>query len=176
MSEKCLIQTCPTTTKQIDVYIRGTIEEFEDYDDLVKELSKATENDFVVVHLNTPGGDCSIGFFIIDQIMQVPCPVHVVVEYPTYSMGAIMAMCGDDLTIEQDSYIMFHDYSGGSRGKGEETAAYINNYRKVFKDKFTRLCKPFLTQSEVNKMFKGEDIYIHHDDPSLKERIARHFK
>jgi ATP-dependent protease ClpP protease subunit len=91
-------------------------------------------------------------------------------------MGAIMALCGDDLSIAPDCYIMFHDYSGESHGKGEETAMYVNNYRKMFKDRFTRLCKPFLTQKEIDRMFNGEDIYIQHDDPLLETRIKRHFK
>lgn len=176
MSEKCLVRVESNVSKEIDVYIRGSIENFEDYDDLVKELSKATPSDSVVVHLNTSGGDCAIGFFIIDHIMRLPCPVHMVVEYPTYSMGAIMALCGDMLTICPDSYIMFHDYSGGITGKGEDVHLFTNNSRKVFKDRFTRLCKPFLSQAEINKMFKGEDIYIRHDDPDLKCRIERHFK
>ena len=176
MSEACLIRTTPHVHKEVDIYIRGVIECFEDYDDLVKELGKVTEKDSVVVHLNCPGGDCSVGFFLVDQLMALPCPVHMVVEYPSYSMGAILAVCGDKLTIEPDSFIMFHDYSGGSRGKGGETEAYVNNYRKMFRNRFTRVCKPYLSQSEINRMFKGEDLYIHHDDPSLKERNARHFK
>ena len=176
MSEACLIRTSPHVSKDIDIFIRGAIECFEDYDELVKELGKVTENDSVVVHLNCPGGDCSVGFFLVDQLMALPCPVHMVVEYPSYSMGAILAVCGDKLTIQPDSFIMFHDYSGGSKGKGGETELYINNYRKVFRNRFNRLCKPFLSQSEINRMFKGEDLYIHHDDPSLPERNARHFK
>lgn len=176
MSEKCLIQSQKTITKTVDIYIRGEIEEFEDYDELVKELSSLKKDDSLVVHLNTPGGDCSVGFFLVDQFLNLECPVHMVVDYPTYSMGSILALCGDELTINPDSYIMFHDYSGGSKGKGEETYQYSVNYRKMFKDRFTRLCKPFLSQNEINNMFKGEDIYIHHDDPSLKERIKRHFK
>lgn len=176
MSEKCYVHSTTTTIKDWDFYIRGDIECFEDYDNLLKEFAKVTDKDSVVIYLNTPGGDCSVGFFLIDQIMQLPCPIHMVVQYPTYSMGAIMAVCGDKLTIEEDAYIMFHDYSGGSRGKGEETAAYINNYRQVFKNKFKRLCCPFLTKKEADNMFKGEDIYIHHDDPSLKDRNQRHFK
>jgi ATP-dependent protease ClpP protease subunit len=170
------MKTRSKSTKEFDFYIRGDIECFEDYDDLIKEFSKVSSDDSVVIYLNTPGGDCSVGFFIIDQIIQLPCPVHMVVQYPTYSMGAIMALCGDALTIQEDAYIMFHDYSGGSRGKGEETADYVNNYRKVFKDRFNRICTPFLTKKESEKMFEGKDIYIHHDDPSLESRCKRHFK
>ena len=176
MSEKCLVTTSAKTSKTLNVFIRGGIEDFEDYDDLIEQLGKVSENDVVNVRLNTPGGDCSIGFWLIDQFMALPCPVHMIVEYPTYSMGAIMALCGDTLTFAPNTYIMFHDYSGGSKGKGEETYQYSVNYRKVFKDRFTRLCKPFLSQSEINNMFNGKDIYIHNDDDTLKQRLERHFK
>lgn len=176
MSEKCYTRSTPSTATLWEFYIRGAIEDFKDYDDLLDDFNNVTENDSVVIYLNTPGGDCSIGFFLIDEIMQLPCHVHMVVQYPTYSMGAIMALCGDKLTIEKDSYIMFHDYSGGSHGKGDETADYINNYRKVFKDRFKRLCCPWLTKKEADSMFNGKDIYIHHDDPTLDDRSARHFK
>ena len=172
----CIIKKKEHSHTDFDIYIRGTIKKFEDYDDLVTELANIDEKDSVVVHLNCPGGDCAIGFFLIDQLINLPCPVHMVVEYPTYSMGAIIALCGNKLTIRKGSYIMFHDYSGGTDGKGEESYLYTTNYRKVFKERFTLLCKPFLTQFEINKMFKGEDLYIHYDDPSLSDRIKRHFK
>jgi ATP-dependent Clp protease, protease subunit len=172
---KCLITSTPFTAHSVEIHMRGPIEEFEDYDNMIKELGKLTPDDELIIRLNTPGGDCSIGFALISKIMALECPVHMIVEYPTYSMGAIMALCGDSLEFEPDTYIMFHDYSGGSRGKGEETAQYINNFRQVFKDRFTRICKPFLSQKEVDKMFKGEDVYIHHNDPTLKRRIERHF-
>lgn len=176
MSEKCLVQITPTTTRVLDVHIRGAIEDFEDYDDLLKRLADVGADDVVNVHLNTPGGDCSIGFFLIDQFMALPCPVNMIVDYPTYSMGAIMALCGDSLVINPDSYIMFHDYSGGSRGKGGETHMYSTNYRTVFMSRFNRLCQPFLSKKECDNMFRGEDIYIHAEDETLPARLGRHFK
>lgn len=175
MTEKCFILKKPQTTTKYHIYIHDNIECFEDYDDLIEQLANTGENDSVKLHLNCPGGDCSIGFHIIDHLQSLPCQLDVLVEYPTYSMGAIMALCGDSLTFAPDSYIMFHDYSGGTRGKGEETHMYTTNYRKIFKNKFTKLCAPFLTKKEIERMFKGEDIYIHDDDPSLAARIKRHF-
>lgn len=175
MAEKYISRRKDRSVTDWEFHIRGSIESFEDYDNMFLDFAKVSKDDSVAICLNTPGGDCSIGFFIIDQILKIPCKVHMIVDYPTYSMGAIMALCGHSLTIKKDCYIMFHDYSGGSHGKGEESAAYVNNFRKVFKDRFTRLCKPFLAPKEIEKMFKGEDIYIHWDDPSLKERTKRHF-
>ena len=176
MSEKCQILKNNTTSTHMTVHFRGAIEEWDDYDHLFKDLKNLTESDIVTLVLNTSGGDCSIGFSIIDRLLNLPCKLDVIVEYPTYSMGAIMALCGDSLKIEPDSYIMFHDYSGGMKGKGGETFLYTDNYRKVFKARFKKLCTPFLTDDEVERMFKGEDIYISDTDPTLKARIKRHFK
>lgn len=175
MSETCLVVKKQKITTEYRVYIRDGIEKFEDYDNLINEIQKVEVSAEFNIHLNTPGGDCSIGFSLIDQIQSLECPVNMIVDYPSCSMGAIMALCGDTLTLQPDTYIMFHDYSGGSRGKGEETILYTTNYRRMFKDRFTRLCYPFLSKAEINKMFKGEDIYIHWDDPSLENRIKRHF-
>ena len=176
MSEKCLILKKDTVSTHLNVHFRGAIEDWEDYDGLFKELKKLAESDIVTLVLNSSGGDCSIGFSIIDRLMSLPCKLDIVVEYPSYSMGAIMALCGDSLELKPDSYIMFHDYSGGMKGKGGETFLYTDNYRKIFKSKFKKICTPFLTNEECDRMFKGEDIYISDTDPTLKARTKRHFK
>lgn len=173
---KCLVKTSQRVSKDVSVYIRDGIKEYDDYNEIFELVPTLTAEDTLTVHLNTPGGRCDIGFEVIDTIGRAECPVEIVVEYPTYSMGAIMALCGDTLTMMPDTYIMFHDYSGGSSGKGGETELYTNNYRQVFRRRFERLCKPFLSQDECDRMFKGEDIYIHDNDKSLKKRIKKHFK
>jgi len=173
---KMQIYSTPTTSTAYVVEIKGAIEDFEDYHGVFKLLPTLTDKDSLTVRLNTPGGCCSVGWAIIDAIQSVPCIVDVIVTYPTYSMGAMLAMCGDSLTILEDSYIMFHDYSGGGGGKGGDVAAYTNNFRDVFIKRFNKLCMPFLTRKESDKMFEGKDIYIHDTDETLPARLARHFK
>lgn len=171
-----IIHTQESRSRSISVDITDSISEFEDYEKLFKLLPTLTQDDYLEVHLNTPGGRCDIGFMIADRLLQCRCPIKMIVEYPTSSMGAIIAMCGDELEMWEDSYLMFHDYSGGSSGKGEETLQHSTNYRKVFRKRFERLCKPFLTQKECDSMFKGEDIYIHDDDADLQKRVSRHYR
>lgn len=176
MKARELIHTRESSVKDVTYELCGGIESFEDYTGFFDMMNTLSPDDTLTVRLNTPGGRCDVGYHIAHKILACPCPVQMIVEYPTCSMGAILALCGDALAFTQDSYIMFHDYSGGSVGKGEETIQHNTNYRKVFKKKFERFCKPFLTQKECNKMFKGEDIYIHDDDPTLEARLKRHFK
>lgn len=170
-----MIEIQETRVKDVTYNLCGGIDDYDDYEDFFKMMATLSENDTLTVMLNTPGGRCDIGFHIAHKLLACPCPVQMIVEYPTCSMGAIIALCGDALAFVEDSYIMFHDYSGGFGGKGEETLQHSVNFRKVFRAKFERLCKPFLTQAECDKMFKGEDIYIHDTDKSLESRMASHF-
>jgi ATP-dependent protease ClpP protease subunit len=161
----------------LKVDICDAIDSFGDYEKLLEELSLLTPIDAIDVNLNTPGGRCDVGFLIIDALMGCKrAKLNMIVGYPTYSMGAIMAVCGDSLTIKPGSYIMFHDYSGGAHGKGDDAMQYVTNYREVFKARFIDICTPFLTRRECQSMFNGKDIYIRHDDPTLSKRIERHFK
>jgi len=163
-------------TRNVTIEIKGAIEEFEDYDAIFKLLPTLKEKDSLIVKLNTPGGCCSVGMELIDAIQAVPCPIHCIVTYPTYSMGALLALCGDHLTIADDSYIMFHDFSSGMSGKGGDMKLYLDNYREAFVKRFNKLCLPFLSKKESAAMFNGKDIYIHDTDPSLPDRMKRHFR
>ncbi len=174
-TEKCQILS-KSMGKNYTVHLRGSIQDFDDYSELYSLITNITSNDTLSVYLNTPGGDCSVGFSLAGLFLGCKCPIAMIVEYPTYSMGSIIALCGDELHFSPNTYLMFHDYSGGAGGKGEDVWLYTDNYRKVFKEKFKNICSPFLSHSEISKMFKGEDIYIHHDDPLLEQRLKKHFK
>jgi hypothetical protein len=92
-------------------------------------------------------------------------------------MGAIMALCGDSLAVNKGSFLMFHDYSnGGGRAKGNETLKSTEAYCEIFNYRFNSICQPFLTKKECESVQQGTDLYIKWNDPTLNQRIARHFK
>ena len=165
-----------TIVRDTVIEIRDSIESYEDYYDVFKFLPTLKASDNLTIAIDCPGGRCDVGFALIKAISVVPCIIKCVVTAPSYSMGALLAMCGDHLVLEEDSYIMFHDFSSGMSGKGGDMALYLNNYREVFIKRFNKLCTPFLTKKESANMFNGKDIYIHDNDPTLQERIKRHFR
>jgi len=170
-----------TVVRNTVIEIRDSIESYEDYYDVFEFLPTLKASDMLTINIDCPGGRCDVGFALIKAISSVPCIIKCVVTAPTYSMGAMLAICGDHLVMEEDSYLMFHDFvlhdfGSGMSGKGGDTALYVNNYREVFIKRFNKLCTPFLTKKESANMFKGKDIYIHDNDPTLQERIKRHFR
>ena len=173
-----------TIVRDTVIEIRDSIESYEDYYDVLKFLPTLKASDNLTIAIDCPGGRCDVGFALIKAISSVPCIIKCVVTAPSYSIGALLAMCGDHLVLEEDSYIMFHDFSSGMSGKGEgeggggggDMALYLNNYRAVFIKRFNKLCMPFLSKKESAAMFNGKDIYIHDNDPTLQDRIKRHFR
>lgn len=159
-----------------NISIWGDIEEYEDYDDLLRALEKVGKDDHVTLKVSTPGGCCDIGFNIYERINNLKCRVDVIVPYPTYSMGAILALCGDTLKVAPGSFLMFHDYSTGTRGKGNEIAKSAEAYGECFSYRFNKVCQPFLTKKECEKILNGQDLYVKWDDENLAKRIERHFK
>ncbi len=171
---ECIVT--PNKGSSYEICIWDNLEDFEDYDGLMKHLNGIGEHDHVTLKVATPGGRCDVGFMLIDRLMGLPCVVDVVTPYPTYSMGAIMSLCGHSLSMNEGSFLMFHDYSGGGgRSKGNETLKATEAYCEIFAHRFRKICKPFLTEKECESVLQGKDLYIKWNDPTLESRIRRHF-
>lgn len=177
MAEKFEVRCEPNPGKEYHISIWDSIEQYEDYDKLLEYISKISKNDKVTIYVSTPGGRCDIGFMIIDRIREIKCKVDVVVPYPTYSMGALLSLCGNSLEMKPASFLMFHDYSSGSgRSKGNEQFKHTEAYIEVFRHRFNDVCQPFLSKKECEDVLEGKDLYIKWNDHTLEDRIRRHFK
>jgi ATP-dependent Clp protease protease subunit len=154
----------------------GDLDEFEQFSDFIKCLHNANDGDQTLIRLNCPGGRCDIGASIISAMLNSKTSITCLVEAPSYSMGAIIALCGDNLIMKDNTFLMFHDYSGGYYGKGGDTAKAVQYQREQLSRDFESWCVPFLTKKEFSAMMSGEDFYIKNDDPTLAARVKRHFK
>jgi ATP-dependent protease ClpP protease subunit len=167
------------TLKTSSVYrynLYDEIESFSSYNDFVSELANMTSNDSVALYINCPGGRVDVGLSLINSIQSSYANITAVVEGPSYSMASIIALACDKLLMLDNTFLMYHNYSTVGYGKGGE----LMNSMKHSDDHFNRLmhkvCSPFLTKAELNKIASDQDIYIYSDDPTLDKRRDRHFK
>jgi hypothetical protein len=66
---------------------------------------------------------------------------------------------------------MFHNYNSGTFGKGNEQIAEVTASIKWYGKILRRICTPFLTNEEVEKIVHGEDIWL--DSDEVRKRIKR---
>ena len=150
--------------------------DLEYYFDLFDFLeNQVTKNDTVYIKLANYGGDLHTGIALAHCIQSCPAIVVMQVMSNCYSMAALLALCGDSMQIYIGNYLMFHNYSGGEYGKAGEIGPAHEANQKAWQDYLNYFCAPFLTKREINAILNDIDVYVHHDDKGLKNRIKRHF-
>lgn len=154
----------------------GAIDSFDTYKELIDGLQEAQDGDGIMLKINCPGGDCSVGFMIVQAIRETKATVVCNVVYPSMSLGAIIAVAGDYLIMQPHSYLMFHTYSAMDCGKSADLMKSVIHSDESLKGMMSDVCVPFLTKIELKKMHAGDDIYIKASDATLPARIKRHYK
>lgn len=157
--------------RQLSYYICGELKEPQYYTELFFTLRTASETDLIYLHLNSPGGDFNTGLQIINNIAASSARVVTILEARAYSMAALIFLSGDELFVHDNCQLMFHTYSGIFAGKGNEQQAEIAAVGRWFEKVMRRICTPFLTDDEVDRILKGADYWIDSDD--ISRRLSR---
>lgn len=71
----------------------------------------------VHIHVNSPGGDVLSGLSVISAMRSMQAFVHVHVDGVAASMAAVIAVCGDRISMQDYSKLMIHDpfFSGADK-------------------------------------------------------------
>lgn len=157
--------------RQVSYYLCGEIQEPQYYTELFYTLRTASETDLVYLHINSPGGDFNTGLQIMNNICASEANVITVLEARAYSMAALIFLCGDELVVHDNCQLMFHIYSGIFSGKGNEQQAEVVALSNWFEKVMSRICRPFLTESEIARILKGSDVWMDSDD--IQRRLMR---
>ena len=157
--------------RQVSYYICGDILEPQYYTELFYALRSASSTDLIYIHLNSSGGDFSTGLQIINNVAASEARVVTVLEARAYSMAALIFLSGDQLVVHDNCQLMFHIYSGSFSGKGNEQQAEVVAVGSWFEKVMTRICTPFLLDSEINKILKGSDVWM--DSDEIRRRLQR---
>jgi len=129
-----------------DVYLGTSVLSSDRYYKLFNTLAAASPSDDFRIHLNNYGGYVSGGTQLMNALRSTKGNVKMIVAGPVYSMASLLAICVDDVEIHDHTFLMFHDYSGGSSGKGAEMIRRVISYKAYFEQVLKDVAKDFLTQ------------------------------
>ncbi|HET8869403.1 MAG TPA: Clp protease ClpP [Aquabacterium sp.] len=157
--------------RQVSYYLCGELKEPEYYTELFYTLRSASETDLIYLHLNSPGGDFNTGLQIINNMAASAARVVTILEARAYSMAAMIFLSGDEMFVHDNCQLMFHTYSGIFAGKGNEQEAEVAAVGKWFGKVLQRVCSPFLTDGEIERIRLGADFWI--DSDEIRRRVKR---
>ena len=110
--------------------------------DFVSALRKsAVAAKQITININTPGGDCNEGFTMFDALQAVRATGVTVTANITgmaASMGSVIMLASDKITIAENGRIMIHRVSAGGYGNADDLAA-VSEVAKQFEDRIVGL-------------------------------------
>jgi len=82
----------------------------------VESLGDVTDID---VTINSPGGNIGEGVAIYNLLKKHPANIHISIEGYALSMGSVIAMAGDTVSMADNSLFMIHNTFGGAFGDAD---------------------------------------------------------
>jgi len=158
------------------VYIESFLELKKGLHTVFNELRHAGKNDYLEFRINSSGGFVREGqqFYNLIQEKFENRTVAFLDNYG-YSMGALLFCMAQRRVIYPYSDFMFHNYSAGAFGKGNEIESRVEHISKTSKKFFYDIIvkKGFLNKKEFEEMQMGKDFWM--DSKELCQRkIATH--
>lgn len=131
------------------------------YHPIFQVLEQANENTKIKMMINSPGGSVSTGCALIDSMKQCKGTIETVCSNFAASMGALVWLNGDILTIHPSAILMLHTIQLFSYGD----IRFINEYTSMLEDiakQEIQLAydKGVITQEELDEILQGKDLYL----------------
>ena len=158
----------PLNQKIHHFYISGGVEDPAKYIEMIHRIKTAGPNDIIYIYLNTPGGRIDTGIQIISAMTSSPAHIVTVLEGEVCSLGTLIFLSGDEFVVHDHCMFMIHNYSGGTYGKGHEQVAQLEAMTREFGKMAHDIYVPFLTEDELDRVIKGEDLWMGSDEVRIR--------
>lgn len=143
-----------------EFYLSGEIKAPEFYVEWFTLIRNADESDKIKIYINSSGGDLHTAIQFLRVLSETQAEIITSVEGACMSAATIIFLCGDIKEVTPFSMFMFHNYSGGSIGKGNEMYDQAIFERNWSLDLFTQIYSEFLTDEEIEAMLDGKDVWL----------------
>jgi len=157
------------TAQHVHYYISESIGAPGDYTDMIYRITCAGPSDTIFIHLNTPGGQLDTGVQIVNAMQNSQAKIVTILEGSAYSLGTLIFLAGDEMVVNDNCMMMFHNFNGGLIGKGNELVSELEATIKWFASLARDIYVPFISEEEFTRIAKGEDFWM--QSPEIRTRL-----
>jgi ATP-dependent protease ClpP protease subunit len=147
-----------------EFYLSGEIGDAEEYIDWFDTIRHADEGDVIKIYINSPGGNLYTAIQFMRVMSESNATIISSVEGACMSAATIIFLCSDSFEVTPHSVFMFHNYSGGTMGKGGEMITQLMHEKKWTENIFNTVYKDFLTEQEITGIIEDKDIWMDGDE------------
>jgi ATP-dependent protease ClpP protease subunit len=159
------------TGQILDFYLNSAIGSPEEYAEWNQILRSSGEQDVVYLHINCYGGQALTAVQLMRAISESRATVVASVEGACMSAATFLFLMADVCEISDHSIFMFHNFSGGTIGKGNEMMAQVHHNDKWARNLMESIYQDFFTQEEIDSILEGKDYWLSPDE--VTERLQK---
>ena len=143
-----------------EFYLNGELKEASEYIEWFDSMRHAGENDIIKIFINSYGGDIYSAIQFMSVLQDTNATVVCSVEGMCMSAATLVFLSADMFEVTPHSMFMFHNYSGGTIGKGGEMIDQIRHERKWSERLLREVYKDFLSEIEITSILDNRDIWM----------------
>jgi len=151
-----------------EFYISGTLDSPENYIEWFDTIRHCKPEDTVKIYINSYGGDMFTGIQFMRVLAETEALVICSVEGACMSAATMIFLCADQFEVTPHSMFMFHNYSGGTMGKGGEMYGQIQHERKWSEQLLKEIYEDFLSPQEIQSLLDNKDLWMDVDEVVLR--------
>lgn len=152
--------TCKEIAHLHEYYLVGEIEDAAKYTEWFNQIRHASPSDIVKIYINSEGGSLLTAIQFMRVLQECKAQVIASVEGACMSAATIIFLMANAYEISPHSIFMFHNYSGGTIGKGGEMIDQIKHERSWSEKMLSEIYNNFLTKEEIRSILDNKDIWM----------------
>lgn len=157
-----------------EFYLSGTIESADEYIEWFDIIRNSSDTDIIKIYINSYGGDLFTAIQFMRVLRETQAAIVVSVEGACMSAATMIFLCADQIEVSEHSMFMFHNYSGGTFGKGGEMLDQLMHERAWSEKMLRDVYSDFLTEKEIESMLNNKDIWM--DGHEVVKRLEKKTK
>jgi ATP-dependent protease ClpP protease subunit len=143
-----------------EFYLSGSVGPPEEYIEWFDVIRNASENDTVKIYINSPGGHVDTALQFLRVLGDTEAHTVASVEGSCMSAATMIFLGCEAFEVTPHSLFMFHNYSGGTFGKGGEMMDQLQFERRWSEHFLSEMYKDFLTGQEIKQILENKDIWL----------------
>lgn len=150
----------PNKSGTYTITIGKAISCVDQFEYAIQVLEMATENDQVVIRLQSPGGALDAADAFIHAMRGCIAPIHIVATGNVSSAASFILLESSSFELSDGFSALLHCGSLGSGGAYNEYKQQTDFYNKFMPATMRRYYEGFLDEVEIHDMLNGKDIIL----------------
>lgn len=139
------------------------------YRNLITVLNNATENDLIVLNINSQGGMLDSAINIMDALSNTRAHTLAYTTGSCYSAATLIALSCNSVEVGEFSNWMIHDGSYGVVSKSTDIVNRASFENKFIRKLFKKVYVPFINETELEDIMRGLDLWLTSEE--VQERL-----